>query len=314
MAATDRLARLLSLLPWLATHPGVTRAEAAAEYGITEAELVSDIELLFVCGLPGYSPGDLIDISYDGDTIEVFEDAGLSRPLRLSSDEATALVVALRTLADIPGLSGSAALRSALTKLEQAAGEAAAASARVVVDVDTESAVLEQVQDALRRGRRLRLRYYVPARDETTEREVDPMRVLLVEGRAYVEAWCRLVEDVRLFRLDRVEQLDILDAAAEPPSEARPRDLSAGLYQPGADDPLVELWLAPAARWVADYYPCEQVEETPQGVRVGLRVSDDRWLRRLVLRSGGAARVLSPPEVVAAVRADAEAALVAYSD
>lgn len=314
MAATDRLARLLALLPWLAGHPGVTRAEAAEAFGISEAELVSDIELLFVCGLPGYSPADLIDISYDGDTIEVFEDAGLSRPLRLNSDEATALMVALRTLADIPGLGDSRALRSALAKLEQAAGEAAEASARVVVDVDTESAVLEQVQDAVKRRRRLHLRYYVPARDETTERDVDPMRVLLVEGRAYLEGWCRLVGDVRLFRLDRVEHLEVLDASAELPEQARPRDLSEGLYRPGADDPVVELLLAPAARWVADYYPCEDVRDGPDGLRVSLRVSDDRWLRRLVLRSGGAARVLAPEELVAAVRADAEAALVAYSD
>jgi proteasome accessory factor C len=313
VSAGDRLGRLLALLPWLTAHPGVSWAEAAAEFGITEQQLVADIETLFVCGLPGYLPGDLIEISYEGGTIQVFEDAGLSRPLRLNPDEATALVVALRTLADLPGLRGSAALHGALAKLERAVGDAAAAN--VTVDVDAERAVVETVQAALHDGKRLHLRYYVPARDETTERDVDPMRVLIFDGRAYLEGWCRSVEAVRLFRLDRVDEVAVLAVDSVLPPEAEPRDLEKGLYQPAPDDPVVELLLAPSARWIADYYPTEATEEADEGaLRVTLRVSDDGWLRRLMLRSGGAAQVLGPADLVAAVRADAEAALMAYSD
>lgn len=312
MSASNRLARLLALLPWLAAHPGISWSEAAAAFGITEAELVADIELLFVCGLPGYLPGDLIDISYEGGTIHVVEDAGLSRPLRLSPDEATALVVALRTLADLPGLRDSEPLQGALAKLERAAGDAMVTN--VTVEFEAESGVLDTMQSALSQQRRLHLRYYVPARDEVTERDVDPMRLLMVDGHSYLEGWCRSVESVRLFRLDRVEEASVLDVAAQLPPEAQPRDLDAGLYQPAPHDLLVELLLEPSARWVADYYPTEHTEDGPDGLRVALRVSDDGWLRRLVLRSGGAARVLSPPDLVAAVRSDAEAGLMAYKD
>ena len=312
MSASNRLARLLALLPWLAAHPGISRADAAAAFGISETELVDDIELLFVCGLPGYLPGDLIDISYESGTIHVVEDAGLSRPLRLSPEEATALVVALRTLADLPGLRDSEALQGALAKLERAAGDAMVTN--VTVDVEAEGGVLDVVHAALGSGKRLHLKYYVPARDELTERDVDPMRVLIVDGRPYLEGWCRSVEAVRIFRLDRVEEVQVLDVDASLPPEAQPRDLQAGLYQPAPDDPVAELVLDPSARWVADYYPTERVEEVEDGLRVALRVSDDAWLRRLVLRSGGAARVVSPPELVAAVRSDAEQALLAYKD
>lgn len=313
MSASTRLARLLAMLPWLKAHPGVTWAEAAEAFGISEEQLLKDLELLWVCGLPGYSPGDLIDINFEGGTIHVIEDAGLSRPLRLSPDEATALVVALRTLADLPGLRDSTALQGALAKLERAAGDAAAAN--VTVDVDAESGVMEAVQSALRDRRRLHLRYYVPGRDETTERDVEPMRLLIVDGWAYLEGWCRSVEAVRLFRLDRVEEVAVLDTPSELPPEAAPRDLEGGLYQPAADDPTAELLLDPSARWIADYYPTESAEEAADGqLRVRLRVSDDGWLRRLVLRSGGAARVLAPPALVDAVHGDAEAALLAYSD
>ncbi|MDP9418327.1 MAG: WYL domain-containing protein, partial [Actinomycetota bacterium] len=184
----------------------------------------------------------------------------------------------------------------------------------VAVSVEAESEVLRVVRGALAARRRLHLRYYVPGRDETTERDVDPMRVLLVEGRAYLEAWCRRVEDVRLFRLDRVESVDVLDVPAEVPPEARARDIGEGLFRPSEADQLVTLELDPPARWVAEYYPCESVEELPDGrLVVRLRTPDPRWVVRLALRLGGAGRVTDPLEVAQDVRREAAAALAAYA-
>ena len=85
---------------------------------------------------------------------------------------------------------------------------------------------------ALAAGRRVHLRYYVPGRDEATERDVDPMRLLVVEGRTYLEGWCRRAEGVRLFRLDRVLALDVLDVPAAVPPEAEPVDVDEGLFRP----------------------------------------------------------------------------------
>src|SRR6202007_2886021 len=94
----------------------------------------------------------------------------------------------------------------------------------VAVQVDLHGAgtdhLAAQVRDALSAGRRLHLRYYVPGRDEATERDVDPMRLLVVEGRPYLEGWWLRAEGVRLFRLARVLSLDTLDVPAAPPAEA----------------------------------------------------------------------------------------------
>ncbi len=119
-AATDRLSRLLALVPWLRAHPGISLTEAAVAFGVTPRQLRDDLDLLFVCGLPGGAPGDLIDLSYSGDQITVVDPQTLDRPLRLSVDEATALIVAARALADVPGLAGREALDRALEKLEEA--------------------------------------------------------------------------------------------------------------------------------------------------------------------------------------------------
>ncbi len=138
------------------------------------------------------------------------------RPLRLGVDEALALLVGLRALADVPGLHDRDALQRTILKLEDAAGDAARASDQVRVEVEAQGP-LADVRDALARGRRVHLTYFVPSRDETTERDVDPMRVLLVDARWYLEGWCRRAEDVRLFRMDRVEALSVLEVAAEVP-------------------------------------------------------------------------------------------------
>ena len=309
-----QLPRLLALVPYLLQHPGVQTAEAAALFGVSEEQLRRDLNLLWVCGLPGHGPGDLIDLEFEGDTITLLEPAGVTRPLRLNVDEAVALLVALRTLSETPGLADRDVVERTLAKIEDAAGAAGRPAQRVEVALEGEEQVLPVVRDALAQHRRLHLTYYVPGRDETTERDVDPMRLLLVEGRSYLEAWCRRVEAVRLFRLDRVVGISLLDLPAEPPPTATERDLSLGLFQPSPEDMLVVLALGPGAHWVADYYPCESVEDLGDGSLVArLRTPEASWIVRLALGLGASARVVEPAELAAEVRSAAREALAAYT-
>jgi len=125
-SVSSRFPRLLSLVPYLLARPGVRVAEVAEDFGITERQLRRDLELLWVCGLPGYGPGDLVDLSFSGDTVTVTEDAGMRRPLRLTTAEATTLLVALRALAQAPGMVDTDAVRRAVAKIEAAVGAAVA--------------------------------------------------------------------------------------------------------------------------------------------------------------------------------------------
>ena len=310
----DRLPRLLALLPYLLAHPGVRVAEAADDFGVPEAQLRRDLQLLWMCGLPGHGPGDLIDLSFEGDTVSVGHDAGLARPLRLTTDEALALVVALRTLADQPRLTDRGAVERALAKVEAAAGGAVEAASAVAVAVEPTDRVLAQLRAALDQGRAVHLTYYVAARDETTERDVDPVRLRWADGRWYLEAWCRSVGAMRFFRIDRVDAVEILDEPSTPPADAVPRDLTEGIYQPAPEHPLVTLRLDQPGRWVADYYPCETASPLADGrLEVTLRAADPAWMRRLVLGLGSAAEVVGPAWLVEQVRAEAAEALAAYA-
>jgi proteasome accessory factor C len=313
-ASVDRLARLLNLVPYLLARPGIELAEAATDLGVSERQLREDLELLWVCGLPGYGPGDLIDMAFDGDRVTITYDAGIDRPLRLTPDEALALVVALRMLAETPGMANRDAIERALAKIEYAAGDLVGAPVAVRMPGDGDGDRAEALRGAVQRQRALRITYYTPARDETTERTIDPIRVLTVGGRAYVEAWCRRAEAVRLFRADRIDALAELDEPAVTPPQARLHDVSSGIFQPSPELPLVTLLVGRAGRWITEYYPCEQVKPgAGDEWLVSLRVSDLAWARRLVLGLGPDVTVVSPAELVAQVRDHAAAALDAYA-
>jgi proteasome accessory factor C len=245
--------------------------------------------------------------------VTVTEDAGMRRPLRLTTAEATALLVALRTLGEAPGVVDTAAVRRATAKIERAVGDGGVAT--VAVDLTREEeATASAVRGALDRGRALQIVYYTAGRDAVSRRTVDPMRLLLVEGHGYLEAWCRRAEGVRLFRLDRVEDVVELAEPSAPPAGAEPTDVSHGLFAPSEEHRTAVLEVAREARWIAEYYPVDEVVEHVDGsgaARVVLRYADPGWLVRLVLGLGGGARVLEPPQLAAAVAQRARAALAA---
>ncbi len=318
--ATERLARLLNLVPYFLARPGIEVVEAATDLGISEQQLRDDLELLWVCGLPGYGPGDLIDMAFDGDHVTVMYDAGIDRPLRLTPDEALALIVALRMLAEMPGAAGRDAIETALAKIETAAGDLSDAPVAVrMAGGETGADRLAAIRTIVERRHALRITYYTATRDQTTDRVVDPMRLLVVDGRTYLEAWCRQAEAVRMFRLDRIDAFTELDEPAVLPRQARHSDLSDGVFRPSPEQPLVTLRVSRWGRWITEYYPCESVEHGesvgPGGADawvVTLRVSDLAWARRLVLGLGSDVEVVAPAELAEAVRDEAVKALAAY--
>lgn len=315
-----RLARLLNLVPYLVSRPeGVPVRELADDFGVSTAQVRADLTLLWMCGLPGYGPGDLIDIAFDADTVRVNFAAGMDRPVRLAGHEALALSVALRVLGDTPGIGDRGAIASALDKLAAAAGvEAAEVPVRDTVaegDVERYASLVES-------GNAARITYYSASRDTTSERVIDPVEVIAADGHAYLRAWCRTANEVRQFRLDRIDACTALDEPAMPPATAAKR---AGRSLTGTSGeapteflerelPLIELRLSPGGQAITDSHPCEEVIAEANGYRrVKMRARDLEWARRFVLGLGGEAQVIAPPELREDVRSAARAALDRYA-
>ncbi len=324
--AKDQVARLLTLVPMLHVHGQMRLGDAARALGVSPAQLLTDLKVLFLVGLPGGYPDDLIDVDLDplegpegpidDGMISVSNADYLARPLRLNPTEASAVIVAMRAMRNGAGEETRPIVDRALAKLEAAA---AAGPAPSTLDpgpdgVDPDAIALEErLRQASAEQRQVRLTYYVPARDEQSERVVDPRGVVDSGGLTYLDAWCHSAEAPRLFRLDRIAAAEVLDTPISTPAVA-PRDLADGIFARSEDTVLVTLLLSPSARWVVEYYPVEAVRQKRGGaVEVDLQVADQRWLGRLLLRLAPHAKVLKPEEYATKFTAAAQAALDLYS-
>lgn len=306
-----QLARLLTLIPYLAARPHASIRDVAARFDVTPAQVVRDVKLIWMCGLPGYFPGDLIDVEVDGDRVTVTNAMEVSKPLRLTAVEAASLILALRSLAASAAGESAAAIR-ALAKLESAVGDTAEALASVEVPDLGEPAIRAAISEALANNHRLHLTYYVPRRDEETIRDVDPLGVVIADGRAYLRGYCLSADGVRLFRLDRIRAATVTDVACVDHPE--PQAPTFTDYTPGPDDVPVRLRLGASARWVLDEYACEDVVTIDDDVEVTLWTADTGWVLRLLLSLGSAGRVISPEWLSERVSQTAEAIRALYPE
>jgi proteasome accessory factor C len=288
-----RLRRVLALVPWILAHPGVTLAELAERFEVSEAELERDLELLPMCGLPPYTADRLIDVSVIDGEVEIRLAEYFERPLRLSPAEGLALLAAGRALLSVPGSDDGGPLATALDRLDDTLG----ARGRLAVDVGATDH-LERLQEAAAELEQLEIDYYSFARDEMTTRVIDPWHVFHAFGAWYVAAWCHRAGAERLFRVDRVRAVRATGEHFDPTTRAGDGvpDL---VYRPHPDDPRVTLRLAADAEWVVESHPHESATRLPDGSwRVVLAISEPPWLERLLLSLGPDARVEGPPAFV----------------
>ncbi len=303
--SAERLSRMLALVPWLLAHDGVSIDEAAAHFGITAEQLEKDLWLLIVCGLPGYGPDQLVDIDFwDDGRIHVIDAQTLDRPMRLGADEATALLLGLRLLEQVPGVHDRSALVSAAAKLGQAVdlpdGEAQI-SAQPVID----EAISAAVATAINLRADLDITYASGTSDQVSERRISPDQVMLVDGRAYLEAFCHRAGAQRTFRLDRLMSVSAASGPREVPEAVPPSRTPA----------VATLAVEAKSAWVVDVLGAEPVGLTADGrQKVRLEFSDPRWLVRFVLSRAGEVEVLEPASVRTDVTDAAEAALRAYAE
>lgn len=301
--ASERLRRLLVVVPYLVQHPGTAVAEATGLFGVTEAELLDDLNLLFVSGLPPYGPGDLIDVDVQDGRIWIGMADYFARPLRLNRTEALALYLRGTALAGEAALPEAPALASALRKLADGLGPETLGGLPQRVGAAGGRPPVEAL-DALRRAvggqERLRIEYYAASTAETTTREIDPEEVFFAIGNWYVVAWDHRSGAERLFRADRIRSVEPTGERFEPRGlvgRGRP------LYTPDEHDVGVRLRLAPDARWVAEYYETTEVTELEDGgLEVVLPAGRLEWVARLVLRLGPDAAIVEPEDLKARVR------------
>jgi proteasome accessory factor C len=290
------------IVPYVVEHPGTPIAELSSLFDVEEDALVEDLGVLFMSGLPPYSPGDLIDVDIEDGRVWIGMAEYFGRPLRLTRNEAMSLVLRGTALAGTPGVPHAAALASALAKLREGLGPDVLGPAAERVEAATDDRVtsaLDELRDAAEASERVEMDY-LSASGDATSRRIDPEEVFAALGRWYVAAWDERSDEERLFRVDRIKRM------ARTGERFRPRGLrGAGrpLYTPTERDVEIRLLLRPEARWVGEYHPVTAAVDRDDGsVEVAMPARGLTWAAKLVLRVAPQAKVLDPPELEARVR------------
>ena len=301
----SRLSRILALIPYVIARQGAGVKEIQERFGYTEAQLVKDLNTVFVCGLPGYGPGDLMEAYIDHDEVVIDAADYFARAPRLSATEALTLLAS--GLAVVGSGIRSDALTSAIDKLT--AVLLPDAQKAIVVDVAPESETLAELKDAVSRRAPVKIVYRSLSKEEETERTVEPWILLATLGNWYLKGFCRMVSDERVFRVDRIRRVEVLDGEIEVPD-----DVGAEVgYSPSDDDVQAVIELSPSARWVMDYYPVEIVDDDGEVAVVRFSSPDAEIASRLLLRLGGSARLVDGDQVADRLRSIATAILDRYS-
>jgi proteasome accessory factor C len=307
--AGSRLRRLLAVLTWLARRGRASTVELSERFGLEPDELIADLELAACCGLPPYTPDQLMEIIVDEHEVVANLGPELARSRRLTPAEGFALAASARAISAVPGADPDGALASALAKLEAALGE------RGVLRVDLrEPAHLAVIREAVESERQLELRYYSASSDQESVRVVDPVAVIALEGRWYLDAYCHNAGDMRRFRIDRVSSAYPTGASAhrggpdpdgvDPGGSAETQggdDTShptGAAFVPGPDALVARLAVDDEAVWIVQAVPTLATSLLPDGrTEVELSVASTVWFGRLLVRLGPHAEVLEPPEL-----------------
>jgi proteasome accessory factor C len=304
-----RLQRLLAVVPYVIRHPGTPLPELSQVFGVGEADLTADLNLLFLTGLPPYTPGDMVDVEIEDGRVWIRMADHFSRPVRLTRAEATALYLKGTELLGASGLPETDALRSALDKLAEGLGPETLGELKAEIGDPGLPGPLEAVREAVAAREPVEIDYYSASRDEVGARRIDPEQLFSAMGNWYVVAWDHRADAERMFRLDRIREVRPTGERFEPRGLA---GLGRELYTPSPQDVLVRLRLRPGARWVAEYYQMAEATEKDGAMEVTFPTKDLAWVAKLILRLGGEAEVLEPSDLRELARAAAGEALEGY--
>jgi len=301
----SRISRILALIPYVLDRSTVDVEEVIDRFGYTREQLTRDLNTIFVCGLPGYGPGDLMEAYMDEDEVVIDAADFFGKAPRLTPAEALGLLAAGMTV--IGSGEASPELESAVRKLTKAVMPDA--DTTLTVDVIDESQNVGVLRDAAANAKVVHITYRSVAKEETTERDIEPWSVFAALGRWYVLGHCRLVDDQRTFRIDRIKELEVEDEVFERPKRV-PEPGVGYVAQEG--DIVCTIDLKPAARWVLEYYPVEVLAEKENSSRIRFSSPDTEVPARLLLRLGTDAKLVDGDEVRERVREMGESLLATY--
>lgn len=302
----ERTERLLDLVPYLATHQGIALDELAREFSVSPVQLAEDLTTLWMCGLPGYTPLELMDLSFDTGVVTISNADTLAKPRALNRDEALALVLGLETLkADLDP--DHAQLSETISELVSKLIGLVDESVQQKVQAGTSALSSERArfEKAIVSRSAIKITYHSVSRDEVSQRVIHPLEFSTSKGHEYVFAYCELTRSYRTFRLDRIVDAETVAN----PENPRPQEMSSN----GDEKFRMTLRIGSRLRDVVEGFnldPTSQVTDASTEVRVESFSAD--WAIRQIMSLGGEVGLEGPQDLRNLLQERAARALKAY--
>lgn len=294
-----KAARLLDLVPYISTHQGVSVKSLATEFGVSVDELLDDLNTLWMCGLPGYTPLELIDLSFDSGYVSIRNAEVLQRVRLLTKEELVVVAVGLDLLKEsIPEERSdlASAIASLATKIKSLIGDVVAVSPNV------DSAHRALILRAIKERRDLKVKYHSLIRDEISDRRITPIELDSDNGLETLFAYCSKAKAFRTFRLDNFIDAEISEVSAEIETNESVTDLYTAKFRiSGRLRTTLERFRLPVA-------------PNSIGAKDSIEVSSfsQDWLARNFLSTLGNTEIVDTPSLAKAVGDKASATLALY--
>jgi proteasome accessory factor C len=307
--ALTRTARALDLVPFVIENPGISVEELAQEFKVTPTQMLADLSMIFMCGLPGYSTLEMIDLSYDDGYVSIIDPQVLTQPRTLSKSELVSLTLSLESLASLRDVNDPLylSIKNLQQKL-QSTINLPLAEIPVVIRSEAKSVHLPLIERAIKSGSALEISYISASSDKHSTRTILPESIFSENGFIYLRAWCYLTQSSRTFRLDRIENASVvaigdLERVAQPGKKA-------------SEEFVARLHIDKSARLFYEQNAslCTLESDDDSGLTVAIALRDSEWLIRSLMGYGTHIQVLGPDELRQSLSSRAESALALYKN
>ena len=296
-APLERTARLLDLVPYINSHQGISLKELAQVFNVTQTQMTNDLTTLWMCGLPGYTPLELMDLDFESGFVTIHNAETLSKPRSISFDEGVALVLGL----DLLRSTISADRGDLLMKIDELSRRLSdlinlpsALSAASDVNKDVSAAILEAISS--RSG--LEIVYHSLYRDETSTRTILPIEIVESDGQRYLSSFCHTSSDFRQFRIDRIQSAKMQTVAQEIPKIS---NQAAGLTS--------TIKVLNPTRDIAERFKQNELSVNSE---FNFESFSLQWIERSIMASGGSVSLLAPAEIRQSISVMAQSMLDRY--
>ncbi len=291
-----RTARLLDLVPYLNSNQGISVQDLAKDFGVSTAQINSDLTTLWMCGLPGYTPLELMDLEFESGYVTIRNALTLSKPRNISFDEGLALMLGLELLQQQIPLERKD-LQTQIELLKDRFANQIGVPRAVTVSHAINPAIISPLIETISASKDVEIRYHSLYSDEISVRKIAPLAITEEDGNSYLRAYCRNAKALRVFRVDRILSLSELDV------ELSRADTSMDLIDTdGIESEKIRytIKIKQLTRDLVERFNLDHLlGENPKSQELTVELSSfsSEWIQRAVLATGSDAELLSPPEL-----------------